>query len=41
MAVTSAAPLVYKPQEKQLLWHACPAYESGYGGLAVQGEGAE
>ena len=38
MAVTSAAPLVYKPQEKQLLWHACPAYESGYGGTKGGGK---
>ena len=29
MSVTA---LEYRPQPKQWEWHACPAYESGFGG---------
>jgi hypothetical protein len=39
MAVAVAPPdLVYRPQEKQEPWHACPAFESGFGGTKGPGK---
>ena len=38
MAVAVAPPLAYRPQPKQLDWHACPAYESGFGGAKFGGK---
>ncbi|HVQ45111.1 MAG TPA: terminase family protein [Candidatus Saccharimonadia bacterium] len=39
MAVASAPPrLVYRPQSKQEPWHACPAFESGFGGTKGPGK---
>lgn len=39
MAVAERAPaLVYRPQAKQEPWHACPAYESGFGGTKGPGK---
>jgi hypothetical protein len=39
MAVALASPdLVYRPQAKQLPWHACPAFESGFGGTKGPGK---
>jgi hypothetical protein len=37
-AAPPAAPLAYRPQPKQLAWHACPAYESGFGGAKFGGK---
>lgn len=37
--MASAAPmLTYRPQEKQSPWHACPAFESGFGGTKGPGK---
>jgi hypothetical protein len=39
MAVAAAPPhLTYRPQPKQLPWHACPAFESGFGGTKGPGK---
>lgn len=35
---TLTPPLVYLPQPKQHDWHACPAYESGFGGTKGPGK---
>ena len=38
IATAPTTGLVYSPQSKQEAWHACPAYESGYGGAKFGGK---